>query len=98
MSLVDKIVTCIGLIASLAAAGFWLWGSLIEVPDNIDTIVGELQRIGRVNAWAAAAALVAALCAAHGFWGQMTCFALFSINKIPLAGEFGLCSPSGCAE
>jgi hypothetical protein len=42
--------------------------SLIEVPDNIDTIVGELQRIGRLNAWAAVAALVAALCAAYGFW------------------------------
>ncbi len=66
MSLVDKIVTSVGLLASLAAAGFWLWGSLIKVPDNIDTIVGEIQRIGRVNAWAALAALVAALCAAHG--------------------------------
>jgi hypothetical protein len=43
MSLVDKIVTSVGLPASLAAAGFWLWASLIEVPDNIDTIVGKLQ-------------------------------------------------------
>jgi hypothetical protein len=72
MSGVDKIVTSVGLLASLAAASFWLWGSLIEVPDNIDTIVGELQRIGRVNAWAALCALVAALCAAHAFWRQMT--------------------------
>jgi hypothetical protein len=38
----------------------------------IETIVGELQRIGRVNALAALAALVAALCAAHGFRRQMT--------------------------
>jgi hypothetical protein len=68
MSLVDKIVTLVGLLASLAAAAYWLWASLIEVPDNIDTIVGELQRIGRLNAWAALAALIAALCAAYGFW------------------------------
>jgi hypothetical protein len=67
----DKVVTSIGLVASLAAAIFWLWGSLISVPDNIDTMVGELQRIGRVNAWAALAALVAAVCAAYGFWRQL---------------------------
>jgi hypothetical protein len=65
---IDKIVTAVGLVASLAAAGFWLWGSVIEVPDNIDTIVGELQRIGRLNAWAA---LIAALCAAFAFWRQL---------------------------
>jgi hypothetical protein len=72
MNPIDKIVTAVGLAASLAAAGFWLWGSIIEVPDNIDTIVGELQRIGRLNAWAALAALVAALCAAYAFWRQMS--------------------------
>jgi hypothetical protein len=68
MSTPDKIIVSIGLVASLAAAALWLWGSLVEVPDNIDTIVGELQRIGRINAWAAMAALMAALCAAYGFW------------------------------
>jgi hypothetical protein len=68
----DKFITLIGLAASLAAAALWLWGSLIDVPDNIDTIVGELQRIGRVNAWAAMAALVAAVCAAHAFWRQLS--------------------------
>jgi Trm5-related predicted tRNA methylase len=72
MSPIDKIVTAVGLVASLAAAGFWLRGSVIEVPDNIDTIVGELQRIGRLNAWAAMAALIAALCAAYAFWRQLT--------------------------
>jgi hypothetical protein len=46
MSLVEKIVTSVGLLASLAAAGFWLWAYLIEVPDNIDTIVGGLQGRG----------------------------------------------------
>jgi hypothetical protein len=72
MSAVDKVVTLIGLVASLAAAVLWLWGSLIEVPDDIDTIVGELQRIGQVSAWAAMAALVAAECAAYGFWRKLS--------------------------
>jgi hypothetical protein len=71
MTIIDKVVNLAGLLASLAAAALWLWGSLIEVPANIDTIVGELQRIGRINAWAAVAALVAALCAAHAFWRQL---------------------------
>jgi hypothetical protein len=66
----DRIVAIIGMAASLAAAGLWLWGSLIDVPNNIDTIVGELQRIGKVNAWAATAALIAALCAAYAFGKQ----------------------------
>ena len=65
----NKVVTLIGLVASLAAAIFWLWGLLISVPDNIDTIVGELQRIGL---WAAMAALVAAVCAAYGFWQRLS--------------------------
>jgi hypothetical protein len=64
----DKVVTLIGLVASLAAAICWLWGSLISVPDNIDTIVGELQWIGF---WAAMAALVAVVCAAYGFWQRL---------------------------
>jgi hypothetical protein len=68
----DRMITILGLGASLAAAGLWLWGSLIEVPDNIDTIVSELQRVGRVNAGAAAAAFVGALCAAFTFWRQMS--------------------------
>lgn len=68
----EKIAAFLGVAASLLAAGLWLWGSLIDVPDNIDTIVGELQRIGRVNAWAAAAAVIAALCAAYAFWRQIS--------------------------
>lgn len=68
MTPVDKVIAIVGLVASLGAAGFWLWASIIEIPDNIDTIVGELQRVGRLNAWAALAALVAAVCAAYAFW------------------------------
>jgi hypothetical protein len=69
--MMDKAVALVGLAASMAAAALWLWGSLIAVPDNIDTIVGELQRIGKVNAGAATAALIAALCAAYTFWKQV---------------------------
>ena len=34
MTPVDKIVAVVGLVTSLAAAGFWLWASLIEVPNK----------------------------------------------------------------
>jgi hypothetical protein len=64
----DQAVATVGVIASLTAAVLWLWASLIKVPDNIDTFIGELQRIGRLNAWGATAACVAALCAAYAFW------------------------------
>lgn len=61
-------ISILGLFASLSAAVCWLRASLIEVPDNIDTFIGELQRIGRWNAWGATAACVAALCAAYLFF------------------------------
>ncbi len=67
----DKMIAVVGIAASLLAAGLWLWASLITVPDNIDTIVAELQRIGRINAGAAGAAVVAALCAAYSFWRSL---------------------------
>ena len=67
----DKLAAITGVVTSLAAAGLWLRGSLIDVPNNIDTIVKELQRIGRLNAWAAWAALIAAVCAAYSFWRQL---------------------------
>lgn len=64
----DRVTALFGVTFSLLAAGLWLWASLLDVPDNLDTIVGELQRMGRINAGAAGAAVVAALCAAFGFW------------------------------
>lgn len=69
--MMDRVVALFGLAFSLLAAALWLWASLINVPDNLDTIVGELQRMGRINAGAAGAAVVAALCAAFGFWRSM---------------------------
>lgn len=46
----------------MAAAGFWLWSALIEVPNNIDTGIFVMQRIGRLSSYGAIAASIAALC------------------------------------
>jgi hypothetical protein len=54
------LVSVIGAAAALVAAVCWLYSALIEVPNNIDTIVQELQRISYWNGWAAAASCVAA--------------------------------------
>jgi hypothetical protein len=51
-------------IALLFAAAFWLRSALIKVPDNIDTIVDELRRIGHWNSLAALASCAAAVLAA----------------------------------
>jgi hypothetical protein len=51
-------------VAALIAAALWLRSALIDVPDNIDTIIGELQRIGCWNSMAAFASCVAAFFAA----------------------------------
>ncbi len=42
-------------------------GRVVYVPDNLDTIIDELKRIGRWNAAAASAASLAALCATYVF-------------------------------
>jgi hypothetical protein len=47
-------------IASLVAAVYWLLASLVPVPDNIDTLVSELQRAARLNSYGALAASIAA--------------------------------------
>jgi hypothetical protein len=65
---VTSLVNVVGAIAALIAAGLWLYASLITVPDNIDTIMDELRRISRWNAYAAGAAAVAALCAGYAFF------------------------------
>jgi hypothetical protein len=44
-------IRVLAAIAALIAAGLWLRSALIDVPNNIDTIVGELQRIGRWNSF-----------------------------------------------
>jgi hypothetical protein len=63
----DFIVGFAGVMATFVAGAFWLWASLIKVPDNIDTFISVLQRVGRINAYGAWSACVAALCAAYTF-------------------------------
>ncbi|MFT9640138.1 hypothetical protein ACMZ49_22925, partial [Alcaligenes phenolicus] len=63
----DIAVGIVGAVASLGAAVFWLWSALIQVPNNIDTFIGELQRIGRMNGRGAICACVAAACASYAF-------------------------------
>jgi hypothetical protein len=60
-------VAVVGAAASLIAAALWFYASWLEVPDNIDTFIGELKRISRWNSYAAMAACVAAVCAVYGF-------------------------------
>jgi hypothetical protein len=67
MTKVDYIVGIVGGSSSLAAALLWLYASFLEVPDNIDTIVGELRRISRWNAYAAMAAGIAGFCGVYAF-------------------------------
>jgi hypothetical protein len=66
-----NIVQGVAAAAFVVAAGLWLWASLIEVPDNIDTIVRELRRISRVNACAAIATTVGAVCTALTVGAQL---------------------------
>jgi hypothetical protein len=70
MSTFDRIVRIIAAAAAFVAAVLWLNASLIDVPDNLDTIVGELQRMGWWNARAAFASFVAAFCGAYLLWVQ----------------------------
>jgi hypothetical protein len=54
------IVRILTVVAAVAAALLWFVSSRIEVPNNQDTFIGELQRIGRWNSRAAFASCVAA--------------------------------------
>ena len=68
---INAVVAGLGAVAGVMAAALWLWASLVPVPDNIDTIVGALQRASRLNAYGAGAAAVAAVCAAILFARQI---------------------------
>lgn len=51
------------VLGGVAAAAFWLWSALVVVPDNQDTFIDALQKIGRLNAIGAAGASIAAIAA-----------------------------------
>ena len=63
----DTIVGVLGVMTTFAAGAFWLWVSLIPVPDDLDTFIGDLQRISQINAYGAGCACVAAICGAYTF-------------------------------
>jgi hypothetical protein len=58
------IVGGVGLVASALAVALWFWASLLKVPNNQDRFIDVLPKIGRLNAYAAFAASVAAACVA----------------------------------
>ncbi len=62
------VVGTMGSIAAIAAAIFWLWGSRIHVPNDIDNFIGVLQRVSRLNAYGAIAASLAAICGLLVLW------------------------------
>ncbi len=66
----DVVITGLGALLALLASLFWLWASRVRVPDNMDTFIGVLQRVSRLNACAAFAAFLAALCATALFYRQ----------------------------
>ena len=58
--LVLKAVVVVG---GLIAAAFWLASARVTVPDNQDTFIAALQRIGKLNSIGAAGASAAAVAA-----------------------------------
>ena len=58
--LVLKLVVVVG---GLIAAAFWLSSARVTVPDNQDTFIAALQRIGKLNSIGAAGASAAAIAA-----------------------------------
>jgi hypothetical protein len=67
----DFTIGAAGILFSLAAGALWWHASRLGVPANMDTFIGELQRISRWNSYAAVAACCAAICAAYGFARQL---------------------------
>ena len=58
-TLVRPIINLIGAVSALVAA--WFRWTTVRMPDRLDAIAEELQRVGRWNAWAAGATCISAL-------------------------------------
>lgn len=56
------LVAGLAALASLVAAVFWFMASLVEVRPDLEVIVADMHRVSELNAYAATAAAVAALC------------------------------------
>jgi hypothetical protein len=60
-TLVRPIINLIGAVSALVAAWLWFRSTTVRMPDRLDDIAAELQRVGRWNAWAAGATCISAL-------------------------------------
>ena len=60
-NLVRLVINLIGAVSALVAAGLWFRATTVSMPDRLDAIAVELQRVGRWNAWAAGANCISAL-------------------------------------
>jgi hypothetical protein len=60
-SFVRLVINLVGAISALVAAGLWFRSTAVSMPDRLDEIAWELQRVGRWNAWAAGATCISAL-------------------------------------
>jgi hypothetical protein len=60
-TLVRLVINLIGAGSALVAAGLWFRSTTVSMPDRLDEIAAELQRVGRWNAWAAGATCISAL-------------------------------------
>ena len=60
-NLVRLVINLIGAVSALVAAGLWFRVTPVSMPDRLDPIAVELQRVGRWNAWAAGATCISAL-------------------------------------
>ena len=59
--LVRLVINLIGAVSGVVAAGLWFRSTTVSLPDGLDAIAAELQRVGRWNAWAAGATCLSAL-------------------------------------
>ena len=60
-TLVHLVINLIGAVSALVAAGLWFRATTVSMPDRLDAIAVELQRVGRWNAWTAGATCISAL-------------------------------------
>ena len=49
-NLVRLIINLIGAVSALVAAGLWFRATTVSMPDRLDAIAVELQRVGPWNA------------------------------------------------
>jgi hypothetical protein len=60
-TVVRLVINLIGAGSAVVAAGLWFRSTTVSMPDRLDAIAVELQRVGRWNAWAAGATCISAL-------------------------------------